>query len=349
MSEVCTSINPARIQWCCDQVGMSLDDLVQRIGLPEKETLFSGELTYRQLDEVGEYFGYDTHFFSPESERSERDYHSNNYRALVGMAGVPSIELTKIIKQVEKRQELHLLLIEEHEVPLEKIALPNLKSLPDWAAKGIAVREWLGFESLGGAVSKLRSFEDYREALEQKGFMVFVSLPSERKWRLTLDRERSSPWHVPNESALGFCIPHQHMPIIFVKHTNPKLQTFTLFHQLAHLLLHNECHLDSAEQLSAQASEQKNIEANSLAGACLLPGEYTREVATKSQAEAASEPAQPRYLDPLTIYGWRFVNRVINDSNEMDATFLRAAQTLDNLLWDDYILLEEHIFRKPAV
>ena len=159
---------------------MSLDDLAEHCDLPEKETLLSGELTYRQLDKVGEYFGYYANFFQEKEALNDKNVHSPEYRALAAMAGPPSAALSKIIRKAEEHRDIHLWMREDLHEPVQKISLPNIHVLPDWQRKAAALREWLGLEVPTDSV-QTRTFEAYRRAVEKKGVLVFMSVADEHR------------------------------------------------------------------------------------------------------------------------------------------------------------------------
>jgi Zn-dependent peptidase ImmA (M78 family) len=76
-------------------------------------------------------------------------------------------------------------------------------------------RKWSDTES---------AFRYWRDALEAKGVLVFVSMGK-----------------VPVEEMRGFCLVHEQAPVVVVNNIDAKsAQVFTLFHEVGHLLLREE-------------------------------------------------------------------------------------------------------------
>jgi len=73
------------------------------------------------------------------------------------------------------------------------------------------------------------------------------------------------------------------IPVIGVNSTHPlNRQRFTIAHEIAHLVLHNDsAHTDYRNVVSSQATDPKEIEANKFAAAILMPEYLIRKSVAK--------------------------------------------------------------------
>ncbi|NUF17380.1 ImmA/IrrE family metallo-endopeptidase, partial [Acinetobacter lactucae] len=108
--------------------------------------------------------------------------------------------------------------------------------------------------------SKKMVFKDYRELIENKNILVFLSAGY------------NGAWKIPNESpVIGFSFYHEKIPLIFVKKDNEfsdSLSVFTLFHELAHILCHKQTIIDTNEIIYSDKKIER--EANLLAANILV-------------------------------------------------------------------------------
>ena len=253
MAEIICNINPQRILWCCQQVSLDIVELGTKKGIP-LEKLRDGRLTYRQLKKVADFFGYTPLFYLESSPAVEEKIHSAAFRSLANQTVRMDRKLALIIKQVEWCRDLYLGLMENLDEEREFFNPPALTGTI--AEKSSAVRQWLG---LGDNDSKKRNYTDYRNIIEAKGILVFQSMGYLGAWQLK------------DSNAIGFSIPHPQVPSIFIKKTSPQYQSFTLFHELGHILLHDTSCMDDETQLNSDHPKKIEQEANQFAAKCLLP------------------------------------------------------------------------------
>ena len=232
--------------------------------IPEKK-LENGRLTYRQLKTVADHFGYSPLFFLEPGEPRAEKILSPNFRALTNQSVQIDSTLARIIKRTEWHRDLYIGLTEELEEETNYVPLQISGTI---AQKADAVRHWLGVND-----TQSYKFDDYRKLVEAKGILVFRSTGYKGAWKLK------------NDSVVGFSITHPQVPLIFIKKTSPEMQTFTLFHELGHLLLHNRSCIDNEDNLRSNQSEEDEREANQFAADCLLPEEALRDIAQKIPEE----------------------------------------------------------------
>lgn len=250
------SINRDRIRWCAADRGISLDDLPAEAGVPAKafaKLMEDGTgLTFPQLRKLADYFGRGALFFLDQGPVDESRVHSVQYRTLTNQKPEISNGVRKLIERAERQRELYLALREELHADDYPLFRPINVGADQPAAAAATVRAWL---NLDGA----NTFDAYRAAVEAKGILVFRSNGYAGRWQIAKD----SP-------ILGFSLYSDVCPVIFVKKSRWETQqTFTLMHELGHLMLHRASSIDDAEDMQSRHGHERD--ANAFAGNLLVP------------------------------------------------------------------------------
>lgn len=266
------SINPERLAWCCYDRGVSLDLMAEELNIATRslERVMSGEdgLTFNQLRKVADYFGRGVLFFLELGPVEDARVHTAAFRTLTNQKPELSAKLKNFIERVEKQRDIYLSLREDlDEEDQIKFEPPDIPSNRPVDAARIA-RAWLG-------LGDVNSFETYRSAIEAKGILVFRTNGYNGKWQIAKD----SP-------ILGFTLYDADCPVIVVKkQLKDTQQTFTLAHELGHLLLHKASSIDDdGDMHSHQGHEQ---EANAFAGNLLVPESFLRLISGPAPGEVS--------------------------------------------------------------
>jgi len=157
-------------------------------------------------------------------------------------------EIRNLITQIEYYRGLLLDLLEDIDEHIGEFDPPNIKKLncEDISAR---IRKWL---DIGNDTF---DFFEFKEMLEEKGVFIFLT-------------SKYQGWsHIDRGLLRGLAIYHKTLPIIIINDSDSKkAQSFTLFHELGHLLI-KESSLDNWEY------NQKGIEnwCDKLAGNILMP------------------------------------------------------------------------------
>ncbi len=245
-----SNINTSIIQWCCDEISIALHDLAAAVKIPLKK-IQHAQLSFNQLTKIADYFGYDPLFFLASKPPQGDKVHSAAFRTLANQEILFDRNIKKIVEQLESHRDLYLSLLEDMGEP-HRIQLPQLTgSISD---KAQTTREWLKIKN-----TQNYDFDQYRQLIEAKGILIFRSMGYNGKWK------------VKNDALIGFSIHHATAPAIFITKTSPQRQTFTLFHELGHLLLHQDSFIDDNNNLQSDQHSQQEREANQFAARCLLP------------------------------------------------------------------------------
>lgn len=257
------SINIERIRWCCADQGLTLDQLANVAGVTKArlDRLMDGEsgLTFNQLRNVAEHFGRGVLFFLENTPVNEERAHSPQFRTLANQKPELSLKLKALIERVEKQRDVFLSLREDLE-NAERPAFnpPELLEQNPQKVASIA-RQWLG-------LSEDNNFNSYREAIEAKGILVFRSNGYNGKWQIA----KENP-------ILGFALYDPDCPVIVIKKQAwDTQQSFTLMHELGHLLLHKASSIDDERDLYSHQGMERD--ANAFAGHLLVPNHFLESI-----------------------------------------------------------------------
>lgn len=257
------SINPERLAWCCADHGITLGNLAAELGiaLVSLDRLMSGEtgITFNQLAKVADYFGRGVLFFLEKEPVREDRIHTLAFRTLANQKPELSVKVKGLIERVEKQRTVYLALREELDDPdIPEFSPPDLPQ-DDPRAAAVIARRWLG-------LGDVNDFDTYRNAVEAQGILVFRSNGYHGKWQISKD----SP-------ILGFTLYSPDCPVIVVKKQQwATQQSFTLMHEVGHLLLHKTSSIDDERDMNSRHGHERD--ANAFAGLVLVPEAFLQKI-----------------------------------------------------------------------
>jgi len=262
-------INPDVLKWARETAGLGVDDVVERMKRKRvtEETVWSWECgesspSYTQLERLA----YEIYkrplalFFFPEPPREETPEESfrtlpdyeirrlpTRIRFLIRKAGVMQLNLAELYDNVSPASEQIIRELsfeprgssEEMAAVVRRYLRIDLAEQEQWNNSEVALKAW-------------------RDALEEHGLFIF-------KDAFKVD------------AFSGFCLYDEQFPIIYVNNSKPEnRQIFTLFHELAHLLLRTggvDTHLDDYLDYLEGDSRWTEIFCNRFTGEFLVPKE----------------------------------------------------------------------------
>lgn len=278
------SINPQRLAWCCDRHGTTPQQLADQLGIAplRLEAVMAGKdgLTFNQLRQIADYFGRGVLFFLEEGAVDDTQIHTPQFRTLANQKPALSPSLKALIQRTEKQREIYLSLREElDDADSFQFTPPDLPTanLPEAAR---LARQWLG-------LATENNFERYRAAVEAKGILVFLSNGYSGKWQIAKD-----------DPILGFTLYDPSCPIIVIKKQRGETrQTFTLMHELGHLLLHQTSVIDDEQDIYEPRTDRER-QANAFAGQLLVPNSFLATIEDSKRPDDVAQYdewlAQPR-------------------------------------------------------
>ncbi len=268
------SINPKRIVWCCEERGIALDQLSTDLSIAAttlKRVLDGAQgLTFGQLGKLSDYFGRGVLFFLEPEPVDEKQVHTAQFRTIANQKPELSPKIKALIERAERQRDVYLSLREDlDDEEWQRFNPPNVAGLDPRGAAEVA-REWLGLQLEN-------TFETYRVTVESCGLLVFRSNGYSGKWQIAKD----SP-------ILGFSLYDPLCPLIVLKKQNAETrQTFTLMHELGHVLLHKTSSIDDENDLASPKGFER--EANAFAGYVLVPDTFLDTINDADRPTAVSE------------------------------------------------------------
>lgn len=268
------AINPDRVQWCCDDQRTTPTAVAQELGIPldRMQALMAdkGGLTFNQLKDLAAHFGRSVLFFLEPGPVDEMRVHTPQFRTLASQKPEMSARLRAFIERVERQRAVFLGLVEDLDAEDRPLFAPPSVAAENIREAAERARGWLG-------LGVRNSFDSYRAAVEAKGILVFRTNGYAGKWQVA----KENP-------VLGFNLYDATCPVIVVKKQDAEApQSFTLMHELGHVLLHRTSSID--DESDFRASKGTEREANAFAGHLLVPDAF---LASISDAERPSNPSQ---------------------------------------------------------
>ncbi|RYH64359.1 MAG: ImmA/IrrE family metallo-endopeptidase [Alcaligenaceae bacterium] len=268
-----TDINPQRVEWCLADLGLTPEQVAVETGLaPEKiQAVLDGDgaLTFGQLRALAEYLGRSVLFFLEPAPVNAERVHSPQFRTLAGQKPDLSRRVRHLVQRAERQRTVYADLVEDLEgVERPRFDPPVLPADPIAAAR--IARTWL-------ALGDHNNFESYRSAVEDKGVLVFRTNGYAGKWQIA----KESP-------ILGFALYDAVLPVIVVKKQDAEArQSFTLMHELGHVLLHRMSSVDDEADMRAPQGMER--EANQFAAHLLVPDTFLATIRDTDRPEAIQQ------------------------------------------------------------
>ena len=242
-SDRCKHINPEILRWARETAGYRLDEVLVA---PSNQLLKNWEQgkdypTYDQLEELASYYERPlVLFFFPEVPKEEEIKHS--FRSFA----FPSSSMTHDKQPPEYPAFINLML---RKVKGFQLKLYELIDGSDRAQKLIS------------NTVKLTNRCDVKECAEATRVALGINLDQQKNWNLSsvafdywrdilttnglfVFKDRFKDW-IKGDYCSGFCIYDKQFPVIFINNSHPpNRQIFTLFHELAHIILSNNSPFD---------------------------------------------------------------------------------------------------------
>lgn len=268
------NINVERIVWCCANARISTDDLAQRSGIAKTtlDKLLAKEdsITFKQLKKVADLFNRGVLFFLEDGPVNEEQLFTAAFRTIANQKFDLDLNTRALIERAERQREIYLSLVEDREDELQRFSHPELPEEPEDAAS--LAREWL-------QLTERNDFSTFRSAVEKKGILVFLTNGYQGRWQIP----KANP-------VIGFSLYHEYFPLIVVKKASHEArQSFTLMHELAHILIHRKSMVDEEEDLFSHAGKERA--ANQFAANLLVPLAFLNSI------EMSQKPDEPQLID----------------------------------------------------
>lgn len=253
-------INTDILRICREQIGLDISDVAKKI--KKIANIENGEHkpTFNQINTLAELYKVPRWVFI--SESLPKQYQFNKavpaFRQFAHERAelFSSHKIRSLTARVEQLRDLILELRDDMGESMEPFDAPILDSRASSNSTAKKVREWLN------ATDNL-DFSNWKEKLEEKGVFVFTT-------------SKYKGWSNINKALFrGLAIYHSTLPVIIINDSDAKkAQSFTLFHELGHLL-RKESAIDDWDDHHQQVERW----CDELAGNVLMPIEPFRAAA----------------------------------------------------------------------
>lgn len=303
-------MNIQRLLWCCEEHNLSPDELGRAVGISQNtlNQVLDGEksLSFKQLQKLGRFFNRGPLFLLDPNPINEALVYSPQFRTIANQKSELDPKVKAIVDRAEKKRDEYLSLLEDLDEEVAPFDPPRINKR-NGTKTADAIRSWLN-------LGEENSFASYREAVEAKGVLVFRS------------NGYAGDWQIPkNSRIMGFSLFFRAAPIIVIKKQNYEArQSFTLFHELGHLLLHRKSFIDDDHDFYQDHSAVEQA-ANAFAGRVLIPDHFLAEI---DDNQCPDSPAG--YSEWLSEYKNRWgvstevILRRLMDNNRFDPENYRA-------------------------
>jgi len=222
MARVVENVNIQILRQCREQMGFNLGDVKNKVASIEAMETGKKKPTFKQLDTLANLYNVPRWVFVSDElptkynfaraipafrQFSERDTDVFNY---------PKVR--SLVTRVQSFQELIIELREDAGEPLTNFNPPSLADYTEVEQFAGEIRKWLDATDYPG-------FPEWKKKLEQKGIFVFMT-------------SKYPGWSKVDENLFrGLAIHKPVLPIIIINDSDSqKAQSFTLFHELGHLI-----------------------------------------------------------------------------------------------------------------
>lgn len=259
-------VKPELLSWARKTAGFELTQAAKKaqVSVDRLEAWESGQSrpTMTQLRKLGRLYRRPIAlFYLPEPPDDVQEMH--DFRRLPGkVAGVQSPELRFEVRRAQSRRESALDLYSVVGGSPPQFSLGASQS-HDPEQVGTAIRESIGVrhEDQVRWAPGYGAFNEWRAALENSGVLVFQATD------------------VAVSEVRGFSISETPLPAIVVNiKDSPRGRTFSMLHELCHIMLHKGGLCDLYEDTERPQEEQRvEVFCNHVAGAALVPQEHLLE------------------------------------------------------------------------
>ncbi len=251
-----SNINPSILIECRKQLNIPIDLVakknpkIPKIAAIEDKKAFP---TYKQLSSLAKLYEVPAWVFIKEELPARFKFNSfPEFRKFSSLDSFSNFKVRKILITLERRRELFLEISEDINSAIEAFSPPKIPSNHNPADTAQEIRAWLG-----ASTEQVYDFSTWRGLLEEKGIFIFLT-------------SKFKGWSNIGKEVRGFAIYKETLPIILINDSDSyKAQSFTLFHELGHLLKKGNS-LDS-EIFGWDKQGKEELWCNEFAGSFLMP------------------------------------------------------------------------------
>lgn len=257
MAATVENVNVAILLQCRKQMALDVEEVKKKVGSIKSIESGAKYPTYKQLDVLAHLYKVPRWVFISEELPSEYNFAENvpAFRQFSEqMTGAFSDSKVRgLVAQIVRLRELVIELREDIDEPIEPF-LPPKRQNGSIGEIAKTIRSWLN-------VQGNPEFPEWKSRLEQKGIFVFMT-------------DKYQGWsHIDREIFRGLSMHYPVLPVMIINDSDAKkAQSFTLFHELGHLLRREH----AVDSWSEQNKETEKW-CDRFAGEVLMPAVPFRE------------------------------------------------------------------------
>jgi Zn-dependent peptidase ImmA (M78 family) len=216
------NINSNILIQCREQIGLELSEVEKKIKNIAKFEKGEIKPTFKQLNKLAEIYKVPRWVFIsdhlPEKYQFKKSVPAFRQFINSKTAIFKDHKIRSITAKIEQFRKFIIELREDMGEPIEPFNAPPLKINCSPIEAANIIRKWLN-------INVSLDFKDLKKLLENKGIFIFLT-------------SKYNGWsHIEKYTLRGLAIYHSILPIIIINDSDAKkAQSFTLFHELAHLL-----------------------------------------------------------------------------------------------------------------
>jgi Zn-dependent peptidase ImmA (M78 family) len=216
------NINPDILRQCREQIGLAYSDVEKKINKIVSIEEGTQKPTFNQLNTLAELYNVPRWVFIsdflPEQYQFNKAVPTFRQFAYDRAELFSDYKVRSLTARIERLRSLILELRDDMREPVAQFSPPEIQKNDKPEVIATQVRAWLGTE-------ENLDFNQWKEKLEEKNVFVFLT-------------NKYKGWsHIDKAIFRGLAIYHSSLPIIVINDSDgKKAQSFTLFHELGHLL-----------------------------------------------------------------------------------------------------------------
>lgn len=297
---VTTKIQPTLLVWARETAGYSIDAAAKKIHV-SAEKLFaceSGEqnLTFKQLQDAANVYKRPLAlFFLPEApalEASVQDFRL--YREVANQPLAPAIHIEIRRARQHRDEAMELARVLESDLPPFSITA-TMQERPDDVAQKLSELLKLDDQKIASWKNQDDALKGRKAAAEAVGVLVFEAS------------------RIPTEQMRGVALPFDQLPVVILNGADSAAgRSFTLMHELTHLLLRQGgvCDLAATEENSPNARIEQFC--NAVAAAVLMPTHKVLALVPNSAPQAWTMDQLGALAKPFRVSREALLVRLVN-------------------------------------
>jgi len=203
---------------CRKQIGLTQQQVKKKVGSIALIESGTKRPTYKQLDTLADLYQVPRWVFISKSLPKEYQYkNSPVFRKFKDFTTFDDAKIRQLVTKVQQYRELFIELRQDMDDSIKNFAPPSEISLSNISQTAQTVRNWL-------AIENVIDFNALKSRLEQENIFIFLT-------------SKYNGWSHIDQSFRGLSVFYNKLPIIIINDSDSKkAQSFTLLHELGHIL-----------------------------------------------------------------------------------------------------------------